>query len=795
MMKIIDSSMNNSLLIAPSIIKDKLLDEINNSDELLNIKIISFNELKKELLFDYSEEAVLFLMDHYNLKKEVASLYLNNLYYVEDKKYKSDKLNKLVEIKSLLLENNLISENKLFIEHYKNKKVYVFGYDYIDSFNKSMLNYFDDVTIINKDKINNDVKIYECNNLIDEVNSLLENVVKLIDSGVSLSNIVFCNLNDDYKREIYKLFSMSNINVQIDKSSSIASTIIGKDALDKLYELNSYEDTLSYLKDNYNLENEYINNIYLKVVSIFNKYSIYDYDFNTIYGCIKDDFNKYNVTLNNTSGIRVEEFNNNYFNDDEYVFLVGFNEGVLPLIHKDEDFITDNIKDEIGIDKTNVLNNYEKIGIINNILSIKNITISYKLKDKEEDFFKSNILNDDMFTTLEYKPSEDELYSSTYAKLKLASLIDNLIKYDNKSEYLDTLYNSIKISYREYDNSYKKIDKELLKEYLNNKITLSYSHINTFFNCSFKYYIDNILKINSSDDTFDTFIGNLFHFVLSKINEDNFDLDKLWNEYLSDKELTSKEWFYLDKLKEELVIIVDFIKEMNKDTGLTNSYTERRIEIDKSHEISVLFKGFVDKIMYKEYDGNTLVSIIDYKTGNASSDIHDIIYGLSLQLVIYLYLIDKGKLFDSYVPVGFYLQKILSSEVNIEEGTTYVEQKYKNLKLNGYSTDNVLNLSRFDPTYEDSKYIMSMKTSSKGFYPYSKVLSEEEMKNIIDLVDKKIDEVVLAVENASFDINPKALDTDKSVTGCKYCSYKDICYRKNEDIVNLKKYKDLSFLS
>ena len=41
---------------------------------------------------------------------------------------------------------------------------------------------------------------------------------------------------------------------------------------------------------------------------------------------------------------------------------------------------------------------------------------------------------------------------------------------------------------------------------------------------------------------------------------------------------------------------------------------------DKSKDINVVFKGIVDKIMYKEIDGKTYISIVDYKTGNKVVD-------------------------------------------------------------------------------------------------------------------------------------------------------------------------------
>ena len=64
-------------------------------------------------------------------------------------------------------------------------------------------------------------------------------------------------------------------------------------------------------------------------------------------------------------------------------------------------------------------------------------------------------------------------------------------------------------------------------KYLNNELTLSYSSIDNYYKCAFKYYLNNILKIDEFEETFYTIIGSLFHYVLSKMNNDNFDLDKL----------------------------------------------------------------------------------------------------------------------------------------------------------------------------------------------------------------------------------------------------------------------------
>ncbi len=795
-MNFLNNIEDDSLLIIPSGIKDKILKYIDSLDKLINIKILSFNELKKEIFFDIKDEAILFLMKEYGVKKSICEEYLENIYYIEDKDYKNDKLNLLVDIKNKLDKNNMLIKDNLLLNKYSDKKVYVYGYDYIDSFNRRLLSNFKNVQIIEKEKIHSTLPVYEFNNLNDEIYFVLDEITKLIDNNISLDKIIITNINDNYEKELYKLFNMHHISIEITKNSSVISTIMGKDALNELSRSKNMEDTLNYLKNtSYNLNNEKNSIVYSKILSIFNKYNSYDYDFDIKYECIKSDFYNEKIEFIKKSGIRIEKFSNNIFNDDEYVFFVNFNDGEVPIIHKDENYITDNIKELVNLDKTNLLNDYEKESLINNLLSIKNISITYKHFYKDEESFKSNLIDEIVLINSKHDIDKSKLYSSMYARLLLSKQLDELIKYGKHDNYLDELYNSLEIPYRLFDNRYKGINSEELNEYLNNKINISYSTLNTFYNCSFRYYLDNILKINSFEESFDTIIGNIFHNCLSKLYEDNFNLDECFDNTIKDITLSSKEKLYLTKLKEELVIVIDYIKEFNKETGLTNTYTEKKIEIDKSHNLNVIFKGFVDKIMYKEYDGTTLVSIIDYKTGNQDFDLKDTDYGLSLQLPTYLYLIDKSKMFDSYLPVGIYLQKILSKEVDVDKTISYRESKYKNYKLKGYTIMDELAISRFDPTYDNSKYIESMKLTKEGFSRYAKILTEDEMKEIVNLVDNKIDDMVFDIENVKFDINPKMFINDDVIIGCKYCKYKDICFRKNEDIKMISKNDNLSFLS
>ena len=46
--------------------------------------------------------------------------------------------------------------------------------------------------------------------------------------------------------------------------------------------------------------------------------------------------------------------------------------------------------------------------------------------------------------------------------------------------------------------------------------------------------------------------------------------------------------------------------------------------------------------------------------------------------------------------------------------------------------------------------------------------------------------------DGKFDINPKMIGKD--IVGCEFCSYRDICFKKEEDYQELEKHKNLDFL-
>ena len=85
---------------------------------------------------------------------------------------------------------------------------------------------------------------------------------------------------------------------------------------------------------------------------------------------------------------------------------------------------------------------------------------------------------------------------------------------------------------------------------MNGKLLLSYSSIDNYNRCAFRYYLNNILKITEFEETFAQNIGTIFHNVLSKAFKENFDFDLEFENVIKEYNFSNKEEFFMKKLKE-----------------------------------------------------------------------------------------------------------------------------------------------------------------------------------------------------------------------------------------------------
>ena len=758
----LNESLNNSIIVLDDSYKRELLKKIN---KLINIKFINMDEFIKSYYFNYDEKSILYLIKNYNLKYEVALEYLENLIYVEDKEYNKKKLDFLVKIKRELIDNNLLIFNDKFKNYTHDKKIIIYKYN-LSKFEKYLLkdlNY----KIIDKESNNYTPRIYEFVDIEDEVEFVARKISELINSGIDINRIKLANISNEYIEIINKIFNFYNLRINKFNNIPIISTIIGKTFYDNL------SNGLNAIKS---IENFNDTDIYKKIIDICNKYVWLD-DIDDLKTLISYDLNHTYIENNEfTNMIEVIDYKN-YENENDYVFMLGFNQGIIPKLYKDEDYINDSIKPDY-IDNTVEKNIKEKEEVIKSIKSIKNLTITYKLKNSYTSFYPSNLIDDlgeVKKVDIDYKIS----YSEISDKLNLTKYLDDYIKFGSRNNNLDLLISNYDIPYSTYTHSFNGIDKTKIKKYIReqNKFNLSYTLMDNYNRCAFRFYVDKILCLKKDNDNIGILLGNIYHYILEKAVKGNIDVHLEVNKYINDKEikLSNSDRFFINRSIKNLEYVIEVLKKQKKFCNLKKVETEKFVNINICDNIN--FVGFIDKVLYDTIDDTTILALIDYKTYVKKPSLKYINYGIGLQLPTYMYLAKNS--FKNIRFAGFYLQNIILDNKSLEE-------KEKSLKLIGFTNKDMNILKEFDSSYINSSVIDGIKTNKDGTFSSSSLkhmLSDTEIDEIIDITKNKIYEAVDNVLNANFDINPKY---DKENIGCEFCSYKDLCFMKEYDYLRIK---------
>lgn len=767
-MNFLDKNDENIIICKPYV-KEKILKELSKEKEFYNIKFIDFNEIKAKIYFDYDYNTLNYLINKYNYKYDVAKMYIDNIYFIEDKYYKSQKLQKLVKLKKELDDNNLLVYDNIFKEYIKDKKIYIYGYDYFNDIEEKIIKSLKDltnVTIIEK-KYNNYIPdVYKFDTIEEEIEFVAIQISKLLDKNIDINKIKLCNISDDYNNYIKRIFGFYKIPIILNDKQSIYSTKIGKFFLENINkDINITIEMLNEFNEQ---------DIVEKIINICNKYILID-DFTKIKEILEYDLkHTYINDLAYTNCIEIINLDDN-LDDENYIFLMNFNEGEIPKINKDEDYISDNIKDEVNLRKTVELNNLKKLYTLKNIKSIKNLIITYKLRCQNKIYFASNLLEDLEKNIKEEEPNNIS-YSVLASKIKLNEKIDDLIKYNKSSNSLDVLFNSFNDNlYNTYNNKFDGIDKSDFYEYINNKKTLSYSSLSNYNECAFRFLMANVLNLTPYEETFFTIIGNMYHHILEIGLFKKIDVEKEVKLFLKDKQFTYKEKYFLKKLIKDLEFTLDEIKKQTNEIALGKYLFEKEIKVEKGNNLSITFKGFVDKIIYNDDKAKKIAVLIDYKTGNIDIDLSYIKYGIKMQLPVYLYLVEQELKEVEFA--GFYLQKLINRDD-------------KSLKLEGFSNSNINILSMFDKNYENSNLVKGLKVKQDGsFYKSSKILNSDKIAKIIDITNQSINNSIKNIEDVNFSINPKKSNNFNS---CTYCPFNDLCFKTNNDYIEIK--EDLSFL-
>lgn len=763
---------NVRIIVTDECNKKKILRKNSREKKLCNIKFYSFLELKKKVFFDYDNQAIEYIMKNYQVRFEVAKVYLDNMYYLRD--LKEDKVQFLRKMKEQL---DCLIRDDLFLPFLKDKKIEVLVHNELSKEQRLILNQLNKPFEIKRElKKEYLPKVYEAKTMEEEVLFVVNQISILLDKKIDISKIKII-INDDYQNVIKRYFSLFHIPINLKSNHSFYSTFISQEFLKNYYSM-EIEENIEVLKEKYEDINDFITilnkSVLVKDKELRKEFIIQD---------LKNSKIKNEVYDKAIEVCTLEED----FEEDVYVFLLGFNINCYPLIYKDDDYFSDEIKSKLDIDTSIDKNRLEKNKVIYQIKGIKNLTITYKLSNGKSVFYPSLLIQDLDLDVLSIYMNEKVSYSKINSQLQYARALDNLYKFNMISEELGLYRSNLVIPYLEYDNRFKKVNLTTLKERIGLELMLAYTNMQMYNECAFKYYLSKILKIDIYEESFKTIIGNIVHHILEIGIVNDIQVLLEISKYVKEKEylLGSREIFYLEKLSKELEEVIKVMKEQEKHSKLNNYLFENEIHVyyDKE-DVHVTFKGLIDKVMYQEKDGKEILAVVDYKTGNPIITLDNLKYGLNMQLPIYLYLLKKSERFKKAKIAGFYIQKVLENVPNIEENKTLSDNRKASLRLQGFTNSDSQIIEMLDDEYLENKVLKNLKYKKDGnLDSRSKVLSNKEMDELTQEVEAKIEECIDNILEGNFDINPKVIKGHN--IACEYCKFKDICFvnKKNEVIL------------
>ena len=364
----------------------------------------------------------------------------------------------------------------------------------------------------------------------------------------------------------------------------------------------------------------------------------------------------------------------------------------------------------------------------------------------------------------------------------------------NFKEQANTIKKSLKNSEntdRLISTNYKNekfLEKENAKKLFGSNLNMSATKFDTFNRCKFSFFCKyglNAKKLQSAD--FDVLQrGTIVHYVLEKIitvhkeNIKDFDKQKLdslcelyINEYLDLVDgfrtvFTAKHKFLISKITRSLKEVVYHLSKEFAQSDFKPIACELKIggqdgiPLKFSYaggEINVF--GSIDRV--DEYNG--FIRIVDYKTGSKSFKLPDILFGLNLQMLIYLYAVIRAD----------------SKTDDKAAGILYMPSK-RDLNNEGMAMNGLLR--------GDKQLITAMEKENNGeFVPHLSInkdgsisktansfITDNEFSKIFDYIEKLMNNVGNSI--SSGDISVKPVDGRESAA-CDYCDYKSVCGFEN----------------
>lgn len=216
----------------------------------------------------------------------------------------------------------------------------------------------------------------------------------------------------------------------------------------------------------------------------------------------------------------------------------------------------------------------------------------------------------------------------------------------------------------------------------------------------------------------------------------------------------------------------DFEYTLRRDDG-----DEGPLKLVSENGINVYFSGAVDRIDIFEKDGKKYIRIVDYKSGVKELKFSDLLYGVNMQMLLYLFALTDGGHKGSYsgsIPAGVLYMPARDAASALERNDGEADRE-KALRETYRMSGLVLMDDRVITAMEHNcggEFIPVKKTAS-GYTSYSKLISERELENLRRYSYELLKHTAENLHKGIIAADP--LMDGKGGLPCDYCDYSAIC--------------------
>ncbi len=559
---------------------------------------------------------------------------------------------------------------------------------------------------------------------------------------------------------------------------------------------------------------------------------------------------KFSQTPPSLDQIIVGDLSRTRFKSCDYIFVLGVNEGKVPLIVNNNQLLTDRERarlTEIGLEvaptqKKSLFK--EQMNIFNGFTKSKQLLhLSFTRSGNEGSMRPATIFFTlmKMFPTCKVEESE-EILDSNVRLSKNIPVFNRLTKYLNdpdfqaKEKEIQDYFKYFNERFKEgliypdpkvffggltYDNKVFAIDHMSISEY-----KLSVSELESFAGCAYAHFLDYRLKLNERHEYIVTLpdIGVLFHkcleLYIKKCVQRDLDISdmevELRNQLVDEciREILNQDRYkiFTSSYRNRYLVVKltriikralwgienQLQKSLLKPKDIEYNFDGKKSDLESlvlkiTPNMHMFLNGVVDRVDEHETSDNLYISIIDYKSSHKTLDFGLIDSGIQLQLFVYLNVVKEIKEHNSLkkvIPSGLFYYQIQDPFVKNE---TYTEEEIESkllgqLKPSGLVLHDESIIKMMDKDISGSSQVIPVTLTSKGISSRSSTITEEEMLATLDFVNKKTRWLGEKIYNGQVSIKPYEYD---GRTACEFCSYRSVCRfdptNKSESFNNIRK--------